>query len=308
MRCAPRPHGGGRRRECCACAPCAPRRASSPARRSRHALAAARRCGARACAKQGASAVDDARGIRERWRVFAAQKNRAARHVVEAVARAPPPLAELARGARPPLQPRVPPCPSIRRVREFHHELRPQRAGIFGTCHRARVLSGTLGTVQSAVGLAPIVDRDFCRSAGMTRKRAARAGASAGKFGSRLLNPMARFVRSWSLLCVCRARAASSRPRGGPRTARSRRRPGPLTTSLSATAGFRRTRDGRVGAHLVTSLPGLPRSFSSKQWAGLLPVEDGGSDGPGALFYWLFEADNGTHRKSKDGKAPLIIW
>ena len=63
-----------------------------------------------------------------------------------------------------------------------------------------------------------------------------------------------------------------------------------------------------ASAHLVTSLPGLPRSFSSKQWAGLLPVEDGGSDGPGALFYWLFEADNGTHRKSKDGKAPLIIW
>ena len=59
---------------------------------------------------------------------------------------------------------------------------------------------------------------------------------------------------------------------------------------------------------LVTSLPGLPRSFSSKQWAGLLPVEDGGADGPGALFYWLVEADNGTHRKSKDGKAPLIIW
>ena len=119
-----------------------------------------------------------------------------------------------------------------------------------------------------------------------------------------------RLVRSWSLLCVCacarRVVPSTWWPANGTLEEEAWAFDDELARDRRLSSHSSHATD--ASAHLVTSLPGLPRSFSSKQWAGLLPVEDGGADGPGALFYWLFEADNGTHSKSKDGKAPLIIW
>jgi len=52
--------------------------------------------------------------------------------------------------------------------------------------------------------------------------------------------------------------------------------------------------------HLVTALPGLDAgSFPSKQYAGMLPVDNSGKS---FLFYWLFEAEDSPLEK------PLVIW
>ena len=50
--------------------------------------------------------------------------------------------------------------------------------------------------------------------------------------------------------------------------------------------------------HLVKDLPGLSSAaFKTRQWAGLLPVDDDSAGGAGALFYWLFECDSDACRK-----------
>ena len=80
-----------------------------------------------------------------------------------------------------------------------------------------------------------------------------------------------------------------------------------MTTAFAAPALIALVAAADASAHRVTSLPGLPRSFSSSSGPGCYPSKTAGPTAR-ALFYWLFEADNGTHRKSKDGKTPLIIW
>ena len=59
--------------------------------------------------------------------------------------------------------------------------------------------------------------------------------------------------------------------------------------------------------HLVTSLPLLDdTSFTTKQWAGHLPVSDNGDK---YFFYWLFAPDFESHSRIQVEKdAPIIVW
>jgi carboxypeptidase C (cathepsin A) len=51
--------------------------------------------------------------------------------------------------------------------------------------------------------------------------------------------------------------------------------------------------------HEVHNFPGMPSGFSTKHFAGGLPVNDGST---GYLFYWLFECSTAPETK------PLLIW
>ena len=53
-------------------------------------------------------------------------------------------------------------------------------------------------------------------------------------------------------------------------------------------------------AHAVTGLPGLPRDWAGRHWAGMIDSDDRTG---GRLFYWLFE------KKEKPAPGtPVIIW
>lgn len=64
--------------------------------------------------------------------------------------------------------------------------------------------------------------------------------------------------------------------------------------------------DRDPGHYVVSSLPGLPADYHTKQWAGQIPIPYAGVDHYGGIFFWLFEPNTTDSAKTKD--SPLIIW